>query len=67
VLVKCGTEVLVSTVNAVAGTDLAELQALVAMTFLELDDDELRARSALARLESGAIRRLVELEAQGHG
>lgn len=67
VLVKCGAEVLVSTVNAVAGTDLAELQAMVAMTFLELDDDERRARSALARLESGAIRRLVELEEQSHG
>ena len=66
-LVKCGAEVLVSTTNAVLGTDLTALQAMVAETFLELDDDERRARSALARLESGAIRRLLELERQSHG
>lgn len=66
-LVKCGSEVLVSTINAVPGTDLVMLQATVADTFLELDDDERRARSALARLESGAIRRLLELERQSHG
>lgn len=66
-LVKCGAEVLVSTTNAVLGTDLTALQAMVAETFLELDDDERRARSALARLESGALRRLVELEQQSHG
>ena len=66
-LVKCGAEVLVSTVNAVRGTDLAALQSTVAETFLALDDDERRARTALARLESGAIRRLVELERRGHG
>lgn len=65
-LVKCGAEVLVSTINAVPGTDLAALQVTVADTFLELDEDERRARSALARLESGAIRRLVELERQSH-
>ncbi len=66
-LVKCGAEVLVSTTNAVLGTDLTALQAMVAETFLELDDDERRARSALARLESGALRRLLELEQQSHG
>lgn len=66
-LVKCGAEVLVSTTNAVLGTDLTALQAMVAETFLELDDDERRARSALARLELGALRRLLELEQQSHG
>lgn len=66
-LVKCGDVVTVSTLNAVPGTDLATLQATVTETFLELDDDERRARSALGRLESGAVRRLVELEHRGHG
>jgi F-type H+-transporting ATPase subunit epsilon len=67
VLVKFGFEVSVSTLRAVAGRELAALQALVNETFLALDDDERRARSALARLESAAIRRLVELERQEHG
>ena len=67
VLVKSGFEVLVSTLHAVAGSELAALQGLVAETFLALDDEERRARSALARLESAAIRRLVELERQHHG
>jgi F-type H+-transporting ATPase subunit epsilon len=66
-LVKCGAEVLVSTTNAVLGTDLTALQAMVAETFLQLDDDERRARSALARLESGAMRWLLALERQSHG
>lgn len=66
-LVKCGTEVLVSTINAVHGVDLAVLQATVTETFLEFDDDQRRARTALTRLESGAMRRLLELERQAHG
>lgn len=65
-LVKCGAEVLVSALNAVAGTDLATLQATVADTFLTLDEDARRARSALARLESGVLRRLAALERAIH-
>ncbi|HMM53359.1 MAG TPA: F0F1 ATP synthase subunit epsilon [Burkholderiaceae bacterium] len=66
-LVKCGAEVLVSALNAVAGTDLATLQATVADTFVTLDEDARRARSALARLESGVLRRLAALERAIHG
>jgi len=58
--------VLVSALNAVAGTDLATLQATVADTFLTLDEDARRARSALARLESGVLRRLAALERAIH-
>jgi F-type H+-transporting ATPase subunit epsilon len=66
-LVKCGGQVLVSTFNAVRGADLDRLRATVAERFLELDEHERVARTALARLEAGTIRRFIELEEQGHG
>lgn len=65
-LVKCGEQVLISTFNAVRGTELDGLQALVAERFVELDENERIARAALSRLEAGAIRRFIELEEQGH-
>lgn len=61
-LVKCGAEVLVSTPRGVTGDDLATLQSVVEREFLQLDDRERTARSALARLEAGVVRRFVELE-----
>lgn len=66
-LVKCGDHVRVSVLDGTTGTDLDALQALVAESFLELDDEERRARTALARLEAGAMRRFIELEQQIHG
>lgn len=66
-LVKCGEEVLVSVLNATAGTDLEALQATVSESFRSLDEEERRARTALARLEAGAMRRFLELEKQIHG
>lgn len=66
-LVKCGDEVLVSVLHATPGTDLEDLQSTVATTFRELDEDERRARTALARLEAAAMRRFLELERQAHG
>jgi F-type H+-transporting ATPase subunit epsilon len=66
-LVKCGDHVRVSVLNGAAGTDLDALQTLVAESFLELGDEERRARTALARLEAGAMRRFIELEKQIHG
>jgi F-type H+-transporting ATPase subunit epsilon len=61
-LVKCGPEVLVSTHNAVQGTDLARLKESILSRDREADEHEYIARSALARLEAGVIRRFVELE-----
>jgi len=66
-LVKCGDEVLVSVLNATAGTNLDALQATVAESFCILDDEERRSRSALARLEAGTMRRFLEIEKQVHG
>ena len=60
-LVKCADEVFVSTRNAVPGDDLQTLREVVRNRFLELDDRERSARSALARLEAGVVRRFIEL------
>jgi len=67
VLVKCGADVLVSTPNAVAGHDLATLQQTIATHFRDLDEDQRVARSALARLEAGTLRRFLELEEYARG
>lgn len=66
-LVKCGQEVLVSTLNGVRGAELDRLRAMVRERFLALDEHERVARTALARLEAGTIRRFIELEERGHG
>jgi F-type H+-transporting ATPase subunit epsilon len=66
-LVKCGDEVLVSVHNAAQDPDLGRLHSTVTDSFRALDDDERRARSALARLEAGAMRRFIEMERQARG
>jgi len=59
ILVKTGTDELVSVRNAIGGTDLGQLRAAVEQEFLDLDDQEKSVRSVLAKLESGFIRRLA--------
>lgn len=61
VLVKQGQDLMVSVRNAVRGTDLGTLRKLVEETYETVDDRERRARSALARLEAGFVRRFLEL------
>lgn len=65
-LVKCGDDVCVSTFNGVRGERLEELQELVEERFLDLDEHQRRARSALARLEAGALRGFRELQERLH-
>jgi F-type H+-transporting ATPase subunit epsilon len=62
VLVKSGGTVLVSVRRAIVGSNLAELHAAVMRDFLTLDAGERAARTALAKLESGFIGRLAELD-----
>lgn len=62
VLVKCGHEVLISTFNGVRGSDLHQLRALVEERFIELDEHERKARTALARLEAATLRGFRELQ-----
>ncbi len=63
-LVKCGEQVLVSTRNAAGGTELGKLKQTVDEQYLKLDEAELMARSALARLEAGIVRRYSTMRDQ---
>jgi F-type H+-transporting ATPase subunit epsilon len=62
VLVKCGKNVLVSTRNAIRSTDLEQLKQIVVEQFQVLNEQEKKARTALARLESNFIQQFMELE-----
>lgn len=64
-LVKRGSEVTISTHSAIAGDDLGMLKGRVQAEFLEVDEQERRARTALARLEAGMIRQFILLEQVG--
>ena len=66
VLVKCGQDVRVSTFGATQGTDLNKLKGAVVRDALDMDEHERSARSALARLEAGTIRRFMQLEEGRH-
>ncbi len=61
VLIKTGLDVLVSVRNAIAGTDLGQLREAVVREFLNLNEWEQSVRSVMTKMESGFIRRLVEL------
>lgn len=61
-LVKCGDQIFVSTRAGIVGTDLETLRQRVAEAFGQLDEQERIARTALARLEAGIIRRFIELQ-----
>ena len=58
VLVKTGTQVLVSVRNAAGGADLGKLRESVENDFMKLDDNEKNVRSVMAKMESGFIYRL---------
>jgi len=60
VLIKTGPDVLVSVRNAIAGTDLRHLRDAVEREFLHRDEREQSVRSALAKMESGLIRRMAD-------
>lgn len=59
VLIKTGPDVLVSVRNALSGTDLGQLREMVEREYLNLDEHGQSVRAALARMESGFIRRMA--------
>lgn len=67
VLVKCGRDVYVSTLNGVRHSDIESLHTLVEEHFLDLDEHERKTRSALARLEAATLRGFMELQEKFRG
>lgn len=59
VLVKTGSDVLVSVRNAIAGTDLGQLREAVQREFLHLDEQEKSVRSVLEKMEGDLMRRMA--------
>lgn len=62
VLVKTGPEVVVSVRRALRGTELSRLREAVEQEFLTLDAQEEEMRTAMARLETGFMRRFATLQ-----
>lgn len=62
ILVKKGHQVDIAIRRGVAGEDLDSLQESVRKNFIEVDEDERVARSALSRLEAGMVRRFADLQ-----
>jgi len=62
VLVKAGARVTVAAMGAVTGESLADLRDRVRARFVERDAAERAAQTALARLESGVVRRILDME-----
>lgn len=60
ILVKRGDEVLVSTKQAIRGADLETLHQTVAEQFQHLDEQQKMTRTALAKLEAGMMRGVLE-------
>ena len=60
VLVKTGTNVVISVRNAIGGRDLGQLRVAVENEFLNLDERERSVRSAPAKLEIGFLRQFFE-------
>jgi len=65
VLVKCGKDVRISARDAVKGPELGVLKRTIEEKFMVLDDREKNARSVMAKIEAGFVRRFLEV--QGHG
>ncbi|WP_341581172.1 ATPase [Marinobacter metalliresistant] len=62
ILVKKGHQVDIAIRRGVLGENLDSLQASVKKNFIEVDEDERVARSALSRLEAGMVRRFADLQ-----
>lgn len=61
-LVKKGHSVSVAVLRGVQGDDLDSLQHTVEARFVQMDEEERQARSALSRLEADMVRRFADLQ-----
>ena len=62
VLVKSGSEVLISVRRAIGGADLGQLHDAVTREFLSLDEYEQSVRVVMAKLETGFLRRFASFQ-----
>jgi F-type H+-transporting ATPase subunit epsilon len=62
ILVKKGETVLVSTRNAVVGTELGELRRTVEKQFRNLDDRDRESRLSGQKLEGELVRKFIEFQ-----
>jgi F-type H+-transporting ATPase subunit epsilon len=67
ILVKCGQDVSVSTINGVLSESLQDLRAQMEQHFVALDEQDKKARAALARLEASTLRGFWETREQLSG
>ena len=61
IIIKAGTDVLVSVRNAIGDAPLGKLRSMVEKEMMELDEKEINTRSVMAKLESGFIRNIQKL------
>ena len=64
VMVKAGTEVMVSVRNAIGGADLGILHESVQKEFKQLDDNEKNVRAVMSKMESSFMMRLKKFQQQ---
>ncbi|MFP4477233.1 MAG: F0F1 ATP synthase subunit epsilon [Desulfatibacillaceae bacterium] len=60
-LVKVGRDLFVSVRDAVQGPDLGELERTVVEKYMQHDERERTAKTAMARIQAGFIRRFLEV------
>lgn len=65
ILVKCASDVTVSTRKAVQSRNLGELKQTVENEFRTLDESERKTRSILAKLEVDFTKRFLKMREQG--
>jgi len=61
ILVKAGSEVLVSVRNAIGNAPLGQLKTLVQTQLKQVNENEINTRSVMAKLESSFIRSIQKL------
>jgi F-type H+-transporting ATPase subunit epsilon len=64
VMVKTGTQVMVSVRNAIGGADLGKLHESVQKEFKQLDENEKNVRAVMAKMESSFMIRLKKFQQQ---
>lgn len=62
VLVKAGKDVLISVRQAISGTDLGSLREAVEKEFLAVDEHEQSVLAVMTKLETGVLRRYINLQ-----